>query len=145
MSSPAYEKAACLALGEAAYTILHNMLVATHPNADGAVWEWKEAEKVQRKRSEAFPDRRSTREGSAHCFPFSFTITSFLFSPLVHPTLQPPSQLRGGGGGGCGHRGNECFGYSLAQKPRRKCKQSADGMPPSKFPYLVLLAAAAER
>lgn len=66
--------------------ILHNMFVAIQPSADGAVWEWKEAWKVQEERSEAFPEQRSTREGSAHCFLFSFTITSSLFSPLVHPT-----------------------------------------------------------
>lgn len=78
-----HEKGACVALGAAANAILHNMFVA-----DGAVWEWKEAWKVQEKRSEAFPDRRSTREGSAHCSPLLHNHFLFVFAARAsHPPV----------------------------------------------------------
>lgn len=127
--------------GGVANMILHNMFVAIQRGADGALWQWKEAGRVgrrgaRRSQTGGGPGRR-TREGSAHCSPLR--CNRFLFVLAARPSL-PPSQLRGE----AWPPGNECFGYSLAQKPRGKCKQSADGMPPSKFPYLVL-AAAAER
>lgn len=86
MSSHAYEKAACLAFAETAY----NMLVAIHPYADGAVWEWKEAEKVPEKRSEAFPDRRSTREGPLIVSPSPSQSLPLCFRRSSIPPPTPP-------------------------------------------------------
>lgn len=96
--------------------------------------------KGREERSEAFPDRRRTREEDQGGVRSLFPSPSQSLPLCFCRSSIPPSQLRGE----AWPPDNECFGYSLAQKPRGKCKQSADGMPPSKFPYLVL-AAAAER
>lgn len=81
MSSRAYEKTgACLALGEAANMIFHNMFVAVRPSADSAVWEWKEAWKGREgRRAEALP-----RAGPAHC-------SSLLHNHFLFVFAAPPS------------------------------------------------------
>lgn len=68
-----------------ANTILHNMFVAIQRGADGALWQWKEAGRVGEERSEALPDRRRTREGSAHCSPL--LRRHFLFVFAARPSL----------------------------------------------------------
>lgn len=91
MSSHAYEKAACLALGEAADVILHNMLVAVRPSADGSVWEWKEAWKPQEERSEAFPDWSSNQGGVRPLFPSASRSLPLCFRRSSIPPPPPVS------------------------------------------------------
>lgn len=98
MSSHAYEKGACLALGVeeegrggVANMILHNMFVAIHRGADGALWQWKEAGRFGRRGA-----RRSQTGGGPGRGPLIVPLSpsqSLPLSPLVHPSR---SAERGG-------------------------------------------------